>query len=568
MRKKFIFYFSSHPPYIYLASKSAAILIQKNTIMKKSFPFRLLLILLLVVFTNASGQIRFQKTYGGTNSEISDCLNKSTATIITTSDGGYAICQTTISYGTSNGPYQQIYFLRLDQYGDTVVTKTYGIPGNHSIGRSIFELPEGGFILGVQWGGLQGAMGLIRINNMGDTLWTKRFKGSSQAISMGYFGFPFSDGGFGVCGAYDYSNHSCAAIAKTDANGQLIYSRLFRVTNYNSLFLYGACETHDGGIIATGIFMNAAQDALLLKTDASGNLQWIKRYGGPFNDYGYHVKELPDHSIMVAGEYGKSANGTDVDAFVMKTDSAGNLLFSKVYGDSLFQWANSFTVNPLNGEITLCGYDQYLAGPATDAYLMQLDASGNFKWGQRYGGCADDSGTSVAETADGGFALCGFTKSFGSGLYDIYLVKTDSVGDSGCNTIPIVMPANNVPFNQGNLIAVFADTLTAHPVACDMASGATVTPLCTNVGIAEQEVLPIQLYPVPADESISVSLAIAGKMTVQIYSALGQEVFNNGYVAAADAPLVLPIKNLPAGIYFLRVNTANGFAEKRFVVQR
>lgn len=52
------------------------------------------------------------------------------------------------------------------------------------------------------------------------------------------------------------------------------------------------------------------------------------------------------------------------------------------------------------------------------------------EWSQTYGGSGDDEAYSVVQTGDGGYALAGFTASYGAGSYDAFLVKTDSSGKS------------------------------------------------------------------------------------------------------------------------------------------
>ena len=63
-----------------------------------------------------------------------------------------------------------------------------------------------------------------------------------------------------------------------------------------------------------------------------------------------------------------------------------------------------------------------------DYWLVIVDSAGNMLWNRTFGGTADDFGTSVIQTIDGGYALAGWTNSYGAGGEDLWLVRTDVSG--------------------------------------------------------------------------------------------------------------------------------------------
>src|SRR5690242_4399520 len=80
------------------------------------------------------------------------------------------------------------------------------------------------------------------------------------------------------------------------------------------------------------------------------------------------------------------------------------------------------------------GYSSSYGAGNNDVYIIMLDSTGSLKWAKTVGGKMDDEATSIIQTNDGGYAITGFTNSFGAGSYDVYFIKLDSLGNS-CNTL-------------------------------------------------------------------------------------------------------------------------------------
>ena len=66
----------------------------------------------------------------------------------------------------------------------------------------------------------------------------------------------------------------------------------------------------------------------------------------------------------------------------------------------------------------------------TAIYLLKVDSNGTFQWSKAIGGIGIEWGYSVKQTFDKGYVVAGYTNSFGNGGYDMYLVKTDSAGNT------------------------------------------------------------------------------------------------------------------------------------------
>jgi hypothetical protein len=82
-----------------------------------------------------------------------------------------------------------------------------------------------------------------------------------------------------------------------------------------------------------------------------------------------------------------------------------------------------------DGGYALAGYTNSFGAGDKDFWLVKTDSVGNQLWNKTYGGLGDEVAYSVIQTNDGGYALAGYTNSFGAGDKDFWLVKTDSVGN-------------------------------------------------------------------------------------------------------------------------------------------
>lgn len=226
------------------------------------------------------------------------------------------------------------YILKTDSMGNILWEKTYDftiIDGMCVHGSIVRELSNGGYVYISSINCAQNPPNpiskylLIRMNNNGDTLWTKTYKRPKR--SMGQWVEPTSDGGFIMTGyAADYGTSADVYIVKADSFGNEEWNKAYQ--------LYGeeqaTCirQTSDGGyIVAAGSSPSYAEaDTWLLKLNSSGDTLWTKIF--PWGMWNVHaiVEITQDDGFIVAV---KDSNYYQV---VFKTDSLGNLLWSNNFG--------------------------------------------------------------------------------------------------------------------------------------------------------------------------------------------------------------------------------------------
>jgi hypothetical protein len=221
------------------------------------------------------------------------------------------------------------------------------------------------------------------------------------------------------------------------------FAKTYGGTGYDHAF--SVQQTSDGGYIVAGVtysFGAGNEDIILIKTDANGNIIWAKTYGGTDNDRVYSVQQTSDGGYILAG--GKySFGGSWVDIFLIKTDASGNVQWAKTYGGT--SWYEAYSVQQTSdGGYIVTGYTLSFGAGNLDIFLIKTDANGNIIWAKTYGGTDDDHASSVQQTSDGGYIVTGITYSFGAGSADIFLIKTDANGNIGsCSIVQNVSPTVN-----------------------------------------------------------------------------------------------------------------------------
>jgi hypothetical protein len=194
--------------------------------------------------------------------------------------------------------------------------------------------------------------------------------------------------------------------------------------------------TSDGGNVAVGetsFSWERGYDAVLTKFDASGNMEWNRTYGGPGNERARSVVAVSDGGYVIAGSTTSFGAG-NTDFWLVKTDASGNVEWNQTYGGGRNEYAHSLVVTPDDGFAIAGSTESFGDIDSYDSdnfWLVKTDADGNEEWNQTYSRGIAERITSLVVTSDGGYALAGY--SYHSGRrpltpYHFWLVKTDEFG--------------------------------------------------------------------------------------------------------------------------------------------
>jgi hypothetical protein len=365
----------------------------------------------------------WEKTFGGASADIGYC-------ICPTSDTGYAILGFTSSFATPTMT-GNAYLIKVDGEGVQQWAKVLGRgTENYAEVRacSMAPLPGGGYILvgSIFEPHFDRRICLIKADADGNQLWQQQHEltAEPQSYEAGESVDVTDDGGFIIAGHGRVSSTATVqtCLLKTNAAGEREWLKLFGGANIDEG--HDAHQTSDGGYILTGITASTPtenDDVFLIKTDAEGNVQWQKTYGGDLQDRGRSVRQTADGGYIIAGD-SNSTSTAATDIFLVKTDTSGTLRWQNHYGGPSTEYGYCVRQTADGGYI-VAGQTFSVLRQSEEMYLVKTDADGKLQWQKAIGGAEEECGYCVRQTSDDGYLVIGQTQSYGAGIHDIYLVK-------------------------------------------------------------------------------------------------------------------------------------------------
>jgi hypothetical protein len=535
--------------------------------MKKNIFF--FIIILFLLNNSLRAQVRFQHVYGGSGYE-------DVQEVIETPDGGYITCGTTESFGAGQS---DIFVVKTDDAGVVQWSKAYGSPGNE-FGAAIKKAPAGGYIIagytyGLSTDTLTDDFLLIKINSAGTVQWSKTYGGPDNDEAHALTVMP--DSGFVIAGttaSFGGATNQSGFVVRTDKDGNKLWSKA--VTQNSDQQLFAVDATDDGGCIVAGytyVTSLTLFDVFVAKLAANGTKQWIRSYGGFSSEQAYSVKQSLSGGYVVAGYTASFGTGQD-DAFIMRLSNNGSLTWFNAYGTNESERARTVLWGTNDG-IIIGGQAKVSSpvGPIDNNFLLKTDTSGTVLWAKTYGPSVNISlAYSTALCSDGGFVMGGLTGGFGAQQNDIYLVKTNDLGGSGCNQVnwQLFSSAGTPADTAGGTLTTGGIENTVTAVKTNTIIHTFIQCNSTGLGISENTgETKNMFYPNPANNEINIitNAALTGNIKIQISDPEGKLMLSETFEDFKDK-IKLPVNHFPAGIYFVNMTSGKMQTLQKLIIQR
>jgi hypothetical protein len=335
----------------------------------------------ILIHISMYAQITFQTTFGDANYQsglaVKQCF-----------DGGYIL--------TGYSAPDSGLLIRTNKQGELLWTRTFG---SKICGFDVIQTPDSNFVIcGFQniW---TPYMHLIKVDAHGNTLWT-----SFPTQSWGQAMQQTFEGNFIIAGV---------KLILTDSLGSGLWGKNLE---FQAMYVIQAA---DSNYVVAGCGYESNEGIMYLeKRDTVGSLIWRKTFEGSYFNISNNILAQTNTGGYIL--VGRSLQSGQL--LIIKTDANGDLIWT----EEIEGYTGTSILPTRDGGLVVGGYSNAVH---SQMIILKIDSNATLQWINHFGFADDNEANSIQQTFDGGFILTGKTTSSATGNTDVYLVKTDSLGN-------------------------------------------------------------------------------------------------------------------------------------------
>ncbi len=422
--------------------------------------------------------------------------------------------------------------------------RTYSFDaGAFFYGEQMLQTADGGFFLN---GRKEEGLWIMRTDEVGDSLWTH------ERDSMICTNMVHAEDDFVLAGFTEFGLNSDVKLWKINEHGGVIWSNVYP-TDLQERWPY-VSNTEDGGFVILANYYTGPPKSWLIRTDSNGDTLWSKLYERSYSDV---IETSSGGFALISG------------LWLMLTDRHGNEVASKEFQSDDIHQSHKTLIETLDGGFAIAGncfsMEDY---EDNDFYILRTDSAGDSLWYRRFGDNHDERPYSIIECEDGGFTLGGYT-DYGFGKF--WLLRLDANGeelwsmmypdnDTSSFMTTLIRSEDNSYFVFGHY---YIDVETYNPFIIKT----TPDPVSVRDPRSTLNPLTFNLYPAypnPFNSSVTIPFGLdkSTPTRLAIFDPLGRRVADltgrfGDRPYAGNHSVVWNANGMPAGQYIIRLEAGN-----------
>lgn len=462
------------------------------------------------------------------------------------------------------------------QVPDTLWTRTFGGNLNE-VANAVIHVDSTLLVVGSSntFGAGISSFWTIALNSEGDSIWSRAFIGGWRDVCSSALSLP-DEGNVILAGNVEGigAGESDVWLVKASAAGDSLWSRTYGGVGADRC--ESITRTSSGNYLlggSTRSFGVAGRDFYVLLVDQLGDTLWTRTFGGGNpTDFGVvrddvcgYVGETSSGDFLLVGNSYPFGPG-QWDYWILKISQTGDSLWSRAYGGTATDYCISGCITNDDGCI-LVGYTTSFGNQDDgDVFVLRVDSNGDSLWSRVFAWERGEVGNSVKQLEDGGFIIGGYTYSFGAGSDDPFLLRLDENGDSlWCGTYGNVLSdiCEDVIINEDDGYTFVGSRATGigtnrnflvvrtqnDPVLASIKPNSTPSAFQSRMDI----------FPNPFNQSVRIDFAMPFSVvaSISIFDLLGRKVDQliSGNMTAGHHSITWNCSTCSNGVYLIVMDT-------------